>query len=81
MCFWSEKRNTYDVTLKVVSTWWGGRKVVPTTASEQRKLKAEILKRDRHAIIIDSKVKRQQKQKREMDEFWELMEEMDEEGW
>lgn len=35
---------TYDVTQKIKKTWWGGTKLIPTTKSEQRKRKAEILK-------------------------------------
>lgn len=50
---------TYDITQKVVKTWWGGTKLVPTTKSEQRKMKAEILKRTPNATIIDSKAKKE----------------------
>lgn len=49
----------YDITKKVVKTWWGGTKVVPTTKSEQEKIKAEILKCDPSAIIIDNKMKKE----------------------
>lgn len=49
---------TYDVTQKLKRTWWGGAKLVPTTKSEQQRLKAEILKRDPNAIVLDSKEKR-----------------------
>ena len=51
--------HTYDITKKGVKTWWGGVKIVSTTKAEQRKKKAEILKRDPHAIVIDSKAKKQ----------------------
>lgn len=50
---------TYDITQKVVKTWWGGTKLVPTTKSEQRKMKAEILKRTPNATILDSKAKKE----------------------
>lgn len=40
-------------------TWWGGTKLVPTTKAEQRKMKAEILKRNSKAVVLDSKAKRQ----------------------
>lgn len=49
----------YDITQKVVKTWWGGTKLVPTTKSEQRKMKAEILKRTPNATILDSKAKKE----------------------
>ena len=49
----------YDITQKLVKTWWGGTKLVPTTKSEQKKMKAEILKRTPNAVIIDSKSKKQ----------------------
>lgn len=60
--FWKKKKQpepTYDITQKLVKTWWGGTKLVPTTKSEQKKMKAEILKRSPNAVIIDSKVKKQ----------------------
>ena len=50
---------TYDITQKVVKTWWGDTKQVPTTKSEQRKMKAEILKRTPNATILDSKAKKE----------------------
>ena len=53
----SKKHPTIDITHKSVSTWYGGTKVVPTTKSEQRKMKAEILKRDPKAVVVDSKAK------------------------
>ena len=49
------KELTYDVTKKLKKTWWGGKKLVPTTKAEQRRMKAEILKRDPHATVLDSK--------------------------
>lgn len=58
-----KKKNTsapvYDVTKKGKKTWWGGTKLVPTTKSEQKKMKAEILKRNPKATILDSKAKKQ----------------------
>ena len=50
---------TYDITQKAVKTWWGGTKVVPTTKAEQKQMKAIILKRDPHAIVLDSKAKKE----------------------
>jgi hypothetical protein len=50
---------TYDVTQKLKKTWWEGTKLVPTTKAEQRKMKAEILKREPNAIVLDSKAKKQ----------------------
>lgn len=38
--FWKKKKQpepTYDITQKLVKTWWGGTKIVPTTKSEQKK--------------------------------------------
>ena len=49
----------YDVTQKIAKTWWGGIKLVPTTKSEQKKMKAEILKRNPNATGIDRKAKKQ----------------------
>lgn len=46
---------TYDVTKKLVKTWRGGTKLVATTKAEQRRMKAEILKREPHATVLDSK--------------------------
>lgn len=45
----------YDVTKKIVKTWWGGEKLVPTTKAEQRRMKAAILEREPHATVLDSK--------------------------
>ena len=50
---------TFDISQKAVKTWWGGTKIVPTTKTEQRKLKADIQKRIPDAVIIDSKAKRE----------------------
>ena len=50
---------TYDVTQKIKKTWWGGTKLIPTTKSEQRKRKAEILKQNPNAIVLDSKAKKE----------------------
>ena len=50
---------TYDVTQKLVKTWWCGTKLVPTTKREQREMKAEILKRVPNAIVLDSKAKKE----------------------
>ena len=49
----------YDVTQKIKKTWWGGTKLVPTTKAEQRKMKAEILKRNPKSTVLDSKAKKQ----------------------
>ena len=49
----------YDVTQKIAKTWWGGTKLVPTTKAEQRKMKAEILRRNPNATVLDSKAKKQ----------------------
>ncbi len=49
-----KKHPTIDITHKPVPTWYGGTKVVATSKPEQRKMKAEILKRDPKAVVIDS---------------------------
>ena len=54
----SKKHPTIDITHKLVPTWYGGTKVVATSKSEQRKIKAEILKRDPKAVVIDSAAKK-----------------------
>ena len=54
-----QKEPVYDVTQKIAKTWWGGTKLVPTTESEQKKMKAEILKRNPNATVLDSKAKKQ----------------------
>ena len=53
----SQKKPTIDITHKSVPAWYGGTKTVPTSKSEQRKMKAEILKRDPKAVVVDSKAK------------------------
>jgi len=50
-----EPEPVYDVTKKFVKTWWGGKNLAPTYKTEQRRLKAEILKREPHATVLDSK--------------------------
>ena len=54
----SKKHPTIDITHKSVPTWYGGTKVVATSKSEQRKMKAETLKHDPKAIVIDSEAKK-----------------------
>lgn len=54
-----QREPVYDVTQKIAKTWWGGTKLVPTTKSEQKKMKAEILKRNPNATVLDSKAKKQ----------------------
>lgn len=54
----SASEPVYDITQKTVKTWFGGSKIVPTTKAEQRKLKAEILKQNPKATVIDSKSKK-----------------------
>ncbi len=49
----------YDITQKVTKTWWGGTKLVPTTKSEQKKMRAEILKRNPNATVLDNKAKKE----------------------
>lgn len=49
----------YDATQKLVKTWWGGKKLVPTTKAEQKKLKAAILERNPDAVVIDDKAKKE----------------------
>lgn len=50
---------TIDITQKRVNTWWGGKKMVPTTKAEQRKMRDMIKKIDPSATIIDSDLKRE----------------------
>ena len=54
-----QKEPVYDVTQKKVKTWWGGTKLVPTTKSEQKKMKVESLKRNPKATVLDSNAKKQ----------------------
>ena len=49
----------YDVTQKIVKTWWGGTKLVPTTKAEDRKMKSDILQREPDAQFFDSAAKKQ----------------------
>ena len=49
----------YDVTRKTVKTWLGGTKTVPTSKAEQKAMKAEILKRNPKAVVLDSKARKQ----------------------
>ena len=48
-----------DVTQKLKKTWYGGKKRIPTTKAEQRKMKEAILKVYPEAIVIDDNAKRQ----------------------
>lgn len=50
--------SVYDVTQKIKKTWWGGTKLVPTTKTEQKAMKAEILKRNPKAVVLDNKAKK-----------------------
>ena len=49
----------YDVTQKTVKTWLGGTKTVPTTKAEQKAMKAEILKQNPKAVVLDGKARKQ----------------------
>lgn len=51
-------RPAFDITQKVVKTWWGGTKTVPTTKAEQKKLKVKILQVYSDATILDSATKK-----------------------
>ena len=62
----------FDVTKKIAKTWWGGTKLIPATKSEQRKMKAEILRRHPNATVLDSREK-----KRKDLEWIERIEEFD----
>ena len=64
-----QKESVYDVTQKIVKTWWGGTKLVPTTKSEQKKMKAEILKRNPKATVLDNKAKKQKEWIDRLEEF------------
>ena len=48
----------FDVTKKIAKTWCGGTKLIPATKSEQRKMKAEILRRHPNATVLDSREKK-----------------------
>lgn len=47
----------FDVTQKLKKTWYGGKKRIPTTKAEQRKMKEAILKVYPEAIVIDEYAK------------------------
>ena len=47
-----------DVTRKIKRTWWGGTRLAPTTQAEQKKMKAEIRKRNPNAVVLDGKMKK-----------------------
>lgn len=49
----------YDVTQKIKKTWQRGTKLVPTTKAEQKAMKAEILKRNPKAVVLDSRAKKE----------------------
>lgn len=53
-----DREPVYDVTQKMVKTWWGRTKLVSTTKSEQRKVKAEILRMNPKATVLDYKAKK-----------------------
>jgi len=46
-----------DITKKLVRTWWGGKKFVPTTKREQREMKKALLKANPKLTIIDDAAK------------------------
>ena len=48
-----------DITKKLVRTWWGGKKFVPTTKREQREMKKELLKANPKLTIIDDAAKKE----------------------
>ena len=48
-----------DITKKLVRTWWGGKKFVPTTQREQREMKKALLKANPKLTIIDDAAKRE----------------------
>lgn len=51
-------RPAFDITQKVVKTWWGGTKTVPTTRTEQKMLKAKILQVYPETTILDKTAKK-----------------------
>ena len=62
MLFRKKKEPEYppiDITKKIVRTWWGDEKIVPTTKREQRKMKAALLKRNPKLTIIDDAAKKE----------------------
>lgn len=62
-----KKPKVYDVTQKKAKTWWGGTKQVPTSKSEQRKLKAELLARDPRCVVIDDAARKRIEKEHELD--------------
>ena len=48
-----------DITKKLVRTWWGGKKFVPTTKREQREMKKALLKVNPKLTIIDDAAKKE----------------------
>ena len=56
---WKRKCNNevFDITKKYVKTWWGGKKLVPTTKAEQKSLKRDLQRLYPNATIIDSLTK------------------------
>lgn len=48
-----------DITKKLVNTWWGGKKFVPTTKREQREMKKALLKANPNLTIIDDAAKKE----------------------
>lgn len=48
-----------DITKKLVRTWWGGKKFVPTTKREQREMKKALLKANPKLTIIDDAAKKE----------------------
>lgn len=48
-----------DITKKLVKTWWGGNKFVPTTKREQREMKKALLKANPNLTIIDDAAKKE----------------------
>ena len=48
-----------DITKKLVRTWWGGKKFVPTTKREQCEMKKALLKANPKLTIIDDAAKRE----------------------
>ena len=66
----------YDVTHKRAKTWWGGTKQVPTSKTEQRKLKAELLARDPCCVVIDDAAKKKYEKQHALD-WIDRLEELD----
>ena len=53
----SEERRVGKSVIK--KTWQRGTKLVPTTKAEQKAMKAEILKRNPKAVVLDSRAKKE----------------------